>query len=74
MVIESSREAEAGAGREERVVNFKDREKEKKSMKMPTGQECFQDCKISLIQLDLAYQQGKIRLEQWKKDLESREI
>lgn len=33
-------------------------------MKMPIGQECFCDYKISWIQVDVAYQRGKIGLEQ----------
>lgn len=31
---------------------------------MPTGQECFWDYEISLIQTDLVYQRGKMGLEQ----------
>lgn len=56
---------EVRAGREERVVNFKDGEHgAKKGMKMPIGQECFCDYKISWIQVDVAYQKGKTGLEQ----------
>lgn len=60
-IVTEAFRGEARAGREERVVNFKDGEHcAKKDIKMPIEQECFCECEISWNQADVAYQRGKI--------------